>query len=129
MSETACVLDASVVVAAMLGELPAAEAELWLAGSSISTVNLSEVVAKLIDKGYRIEVIDENLEAMKFDVVPFDAAQARYAGMLREATRRSGLSLGDRACLALAAQLNRPAATADKAWAKLDTGIKIELIR
>jgi ribonuclease VapC len=125
----ACVLDASVVLAIVLGELGAAEAELWLAGSCISTVNFSEAVAKLIDRGYQPDFISENLGAMKFDVIPFDRAQAERAGLLRDATRRSGLSLGDRACLALAAELNRPAATADKAWAGLDIGIPIELIR
>jgi PIN domain nuclease of toxin-antitoxin system len=95
----------------------------------LSTVNLSEVVAKLVDRGYGADAIARNLDALKLDVRPFDPAQAQRAGLLRGATRQSGLSLGDRACLALAAELDRPAVTADKAWAELDIGIRIELIR
>lgn len=113
----------------MLGEVSATEAELWLAGSCISAVNLSEAVAKLVDKGYLKEAIAENLAALKLDVRPFDHLQAEHAGLLRGATRQAGLSLGDRACLALAGEMRRPAATTDKAWAKLDIGIPIELIR
>jgi ribonuclease VapC len=127
--ETPYVLDASVVLAVMLGELTAVEAELWLTGSCIGAVNLSEVVAKLVDKGYHRDVIAENFAPMKLDVRPFDQPQAERAGLLRDATRGAGLSLGDRACLALASVLGRPAATADKAWAKLDIGVPIELIR
>jgi PIN domain nuclease of toxin-antitoxin system len=127
--ETACVLDASVILAAMLGEMTPAEAELWLVGSCLSTVNLSEVVSKLVDRGYEADAIGQNLDALKLDVRPFDPAQAQRAGLLRGATRQFGLSLGDRACLALAAELDRPAVTADKAWAELEIGIRIELIR
>lgn len=129
MAGTPCVLDASVILAVLLGELPAAEAEVWLTGSCIGAVNLSEAVAKLVDKGYLENAIRENLAAMKLDVRPFDHAQAEHAGLLRSATRHAGLSLGDRACLALASDLGRPAATTDRAWAKLDIGIPIELIR
>ncbi len=129
MTETRYVLDASVALAAILGELEPAKTEFWLARSCISTVNLSEVVARLVDLNYPQEVIAENIDAMQLDVKPFDHAQAERAGLLRGSTRQRGLSLGDRACLALAEELGCPAATADKAWAKLDLGIKIELIR
>lgn len=113
----------------MLGELTPEEAEDWLVGSCISTVNLSEVIAKLVDRGFGTDVIEGSLSAMKLDVRPFDYAQAERAGLLRGATRKSGLSLSDRACLALAGELERPAATADKAWIGLDVGIVIEMIR
>jgi len=126
---TAYVIDASVLLAAILGELTAEETEVWLAGSCMSSVNLSESIAKLVDHGYTAEVVTDILQAMKLDVRPFDREQAERAGLLRASTRQFGLSLGDRACLALANELQRPAATADGIWAKLDVGIPIELIR
>ena len=63
------------------------------------------------------------------DIVPFDAEQAVEAGMLRRATKVAGLSLGDRACLGLAKRLGVPAATADLAWRRVDTGVELPLIR
>lgn len=129
MAGPSYVLDASAVLAVMLGELTAENAEHWLTGSCISAVNLSEVVARLVDRGYSQDVLAENIGAMELDVRPFDLAQAEHAGLLRGATRSQGLSLGDRACLALAAELGRAAITADKAWARLDVGVQIELVR
>lgn len=129
MPASAYVIDASVLLAAILGELTAEETERWLAGGCISAVNLSESATKLVDHGYPADVITDMLQAMKLDVWPFDQAQAESAGLLRASTRQYGLSLGDRACLALAKALQRPAATADRAWAKLDIGIPVELIR
>jgi ribonuclease VapC len=123
------VLDASVLLAAMLGEIAAQEAEPWFADACISTVNLSEVVARLTDLGRSAACIAEDLGEFNLDVRHFDRAQAEQAGLMRSVTRYLGLSLGDRACLALAAALNRPAITADTAWAKLDIGVPIELIR
>ena len=95
----------------------------------MSAVNLSEVVAKLTDLGYAADFVSERLTRLDLDVRPFDHAQAEQAGLLRPATRPLGLSLGDRACLALAAALKRTAVTADRAWAQLDIGVPVELIR
>jgi PIN domain nuclease of toxin-antitoxin system len=123
------VLDASFLLAFILGEISADEAEPWLAGACISAVNLSETVARLTDGGFTAEFISFRLDRMNLDVRTFDQGQAKEAGLLRPITRQLGLSFGDRACLALAAELGRPAVTADRAWAKLDLGIPIELIR
>jgi ribonuclease VapC len=62
-------------------------------------------------------------------IFPLDEAQAREAARLRPSTRAAGLSLGDRACLALAASLKLPVLTADRAWAGLQVGVVVELIR
>lgn len=129
MSETLVVLDASVVLAAALGELTPEQAEHWLVGGCIGAVNLSEVVAKLVDRGYPRDLVRNSIAAMNLDVRPFDLPQAERAGFLRADTRKLGLSLGDRACLALARELDCPAVTADRAWAGLDVGIQIDLIR
>lgn len=69
--------------------------------------------------------------ALGATVVPFDASQVEICGLLRTATRRSGLSLGDRACLALARVQGAVAVTADRVWLPLaePLGIVIECIR
>jgi PIN domain nuclease of toxin-antitoxin system len=123
------VLDASVVLAVMLAELTPEQAEEWLTKACISAVNFAEVIATLTDRGLPREMIAAKMARLNLDVKPFGQEQAALAGNLRIETRHLGLSLGDRACLALAAALNKPAATADRAWAQLDLGIKIELVR
>lgn len=123
------VVDSSVVLAAMLGEITIEEAEPWLTGACISAVNYAEVVTKLIDRGMTPEGIADSLIDMDLDVRAFDPAQAEQAGLLRSRTRQAGLSLGDRACLALAAQLGLPVVTGDKAWARLDLDIPVEVFR
>jgi len=129
MPAAACVLDASALLATMLGEPGASEVEERLVDACISAVNLSEVIAKLAERGVPPDVIVESLAELDLDVREFDFAQASRAGLLRLPTRGFGLSLGDRACLALAAELDRPAITTDKAWTKLDIGITIEFVR
>jgi ribonuclease VapC len=100
-----------------------------LEGARIGAVNLSEVVAKLIDDGVPEGEIRRAIGRLELDVHAFDAQHAYLAGALREGTRTLGLSLGDRACLALAHTLGVPALTADRSWSGLDLGIAIELIR
>lgn len=123
------VVDSSVVLAFLLGELTPEQAEPWLSGADISSVNLSEIVSKLIDRGLSADVIAETVADLNLEVRPFSPAQAERAGLLRSCTRELGLSLGDRACLALAIDLGGSVATADKAWAALDIGIEIDLVR
>jgi ribonuclease VapC len=100
-----------------------------LSGAVISAVNLAEVVTKMIDIG--IPEADAWTEAA--DLIPividFGPELARAAARLRPATRPLGLSLGDRACLALAEQLHVPALTADPAWRGLSIGVEIKLLR
>jgi ribonuclease VapC len=98
-------------------------------GAAISAVNLSEVVAKLSQAGMQETVIHEVLDPLKLDLVDFDKTSAYQAGVLRPLTKHAGLSLGDRACLALAQHLNLPILTTDKVWANLSLDIKIQVIR
>jgi len=97
--------------------------------SVISTVNLSETVARLQDKGLTDTNADEILTSLTVAAIPFDEALAIAAGRLRSATRSGGLSFGDRACLALGLRLGATVLTADRAWGDLDLGVQIELIR
>ena len=123
------VLDASALLA-MINSEPGGETVFGaLAGASISAANYAEVIAKLADKGHDNGQAVSLLDALPITVRPMDIAQARRAGMLRSRTRERGLSLGDRACLALAIELEIPAFTADRAWAGLDVGVDITVIR
>lgn len=129
MSDFRYMLDASAVLAMMLGEAGGDQVRERLASSQISTVNLSEVVAKLQEGGVPDEVITSSLAELNFDVLAFDQSQAVRAGLLRTATRSIGLSLGDRACLGAAETCNAIAVTTDRAWSKLEVNIAVEVLR
>lgn len=104
-------------------------AEAVAQGAIISAVNLSEVIAKLSEAGVPEAVIHQMLDPMGLEVVSFDTDLAYQAGMFRPATKHAGLSLGDRACLALAGRLALPALTADRTWDQLNLGVTIHFIR
>jgi len=123
------VIDASALLALLQDEPGANRVADALSDAIISAVNVSEVVAKLCDNGFEPDLARETLEILPLNVVDFDLPQAIEAGLLRRATRSIGLSLGDRACLALAARSAVPAITADQAWARLEIGISVTLIR
>lgn len=124
------VLDASAVLA-VLNEEPGSDAVIRFiaTGAVVSTVNLSEIVTKLSERGMPEEVIHETLDSLSIIVYDFDRAIAYKAGLLRLSTKQWGLSLGDRACLALAQHLKLPAVTADKVWGNLSLSIDIRIIR
>ncbi|HEU5317894.1 MAG TPA: type II toxin-antitoxin system VapC family toxin [Chloroflexota bacterium] len=124
------VVDASALLA-LLNQEPGAErvARAISAGSFVSAVNFSEVVARLSDAGMPEPAVREALDTLELNVVAFDRALGYRAGFLRPSTKRAGLSLGDRACLALAQHDNLPALTADRAWRQVATGTRVEIIR
>lgn len=123
------VADSSVLLAITYGEPGADRALEVIEGARVSAVNLSEVVAKFIKQGSTVEDATASVAEFGVMVVPFDLAQAVDAGLLRRATRDRGLSLGDRACLALARREGATVLTADRAWAGLDVGVPVEVIR
>jgi PIN domain nuclease of toxin-antitoxin system len=97
--------------------------------SAISAVNLSEVLERLCSGGLSESEAEQAVAELSLRVADFDEPQARLAAYLRPRTRRAGLSLGDRACLALGLHLGSPVITADRVWASLDTGVEVVLIR
>ncbi len=105
--------------------------EALVMGALMSTVNLSEVVATLADIGMTEADIREAVEPLGIELADFDASGAFSAGLLRPASRSAGLSLGDRACIALGRQRSLPVLTADIAWnsLKLGTGVEIVMLR
>src|SRR4051794_36200422 len=94
-----------------------------------STVNLAEVHSKLVNSGVEPARAWEVATATIREFVSFTIEQARLAGSLVPHTRALGLSLGDRACLALGLELNAPVYTADRSWKALKLGIPIHVIR
>jgi ribonuclease VapC len=129
---TEAVIDASAFLAYLYGEPGADRVEDALArGARISAVNWSEVLGKAADAGERVErdlrkLLDEQGVGQLLEVVPFGRDDAERAAALRRATRQHGLSLGDRACLALGWRLGAPVLTADRAW--LDLEIPVEVV-
>jgi PIN domain nuclease of toxin-antitoxin system len=123
------VFDASAIIAASNNEAGSSTVIALKDQSAVSTVNLAEVKAKLIHRG--LAPGDAWAVALTFsgEVFSFDSEQASIAGGLMEYTRPYGLSLGDRACLALALVLDAPVYTTDRTWAKLDLGLRIHLLR
>lgn len=121
------VLDASALMAYVWFE-PGADA-VELEGSVVSAVNWAEVGQKFASRGQDLAHWRASFAAVGFDVVPFTEARAEAAAALWARTRGAGLSLGDRACLALAAELGVPAVTADRSWAGLDVGVEVVVVR
>ncbi len=123
------VLDSSALLAFIHGE-PGGEAVAGVIGDAlVSSVNHAEVVTKLVERTGSLEAARTALGIANVDVVDFDRSLAEQAGALVRHTRSRGLSLGDRACLALAAREAAPALTADRIWATLKLDVEVRLIR
>ena len=123
------VLDASAMLAFLHGEAGGEVVDGHLGDAAASAVNVAEVGARLSDLGASLAEVRRAIALMAVEIVAFDAEQAYAAAGIRDATRSRGLSLGDRACLQLAARRGLPAVTADRAWAELDVDVDVQLIR
>lgn len=123
------VLDASAVLCLLFDEPGAPAVEARLAGARLSAVNYHEVIAKLVDRGVPADEVITDLGALDVEIVTVDQHQAETGGLMRAETRKLGLSLGDRACLALARQLGGIAVTADRVWREVDVGVRVEVVR
>ena len=124
------VLDASAILTVINGEPGVEKLTPDLLARAIgSTVNLAEVQTKLVSRGWSSELAWEDATSPVREVLTFDEEQARIAGDLVIQTRHLGLSLGDRACLALGIALKVPVYTAEKVWKKLKVGVRIHVIR
>ncbi len=127
--EARCVLDASVVLAYLQRETGYERARSALAeGAAISAVNLAEVCAKVIERGVSSDEARWRIKALGLLVVEFDEEDANRSAALYLQTRAAGLSLGDRACLALGQRLGLTILTADQAWKRV-SGVRLELLR
>lgn len=123
------VLDASALLALLQHEPGHEKVAAVLDRSKVSAVNLAEAGSHLTNLGKPIAQARWALVNLNLHVVPFDDEQAMETARLRPLTRSLGLSLSDRACLALARLLRVPAMTTDRAWAKLNIGVQVRVIR
>jgi PIN domain nuclease of toxin-antitoxin system len=123
------VLDASALLALLFEEPGHDRVALAADGAAVSTVNLAEVLTRFVRAGHPVGPVLKNLDTYAIEWVAFDDVHAAEVAALWPRTRRAGLSLADRACLALAIDRGLPVLTADRAWAELGLPIDIRLIR
>jgi PIN domain nuclease of toxin-antitoxin system len=123
------VLDSSALLACLNQEAGSEAVVDLVAGALLSTVNLAETISVLVRQGASKDKALEILQLWDFQVVDFERVLAEETGALIARTRATGLSLGDRACLALAKVRSLPAVTADRSWSGIDVGVQIQLIR
>jgi ribonuclease VapC len=113
------VIDASALLAVLQKEMGYLTVVPLLNGAYISTVNLSEVLQKVEQKGLKISNLVNSIQGLGLQLVSFTSEHAEIAASLWKINQPYGLSLGDRSCLALAQSLNAIAITADKTWANI----------
>ena len=129
---TPVILDSSVVLTYLLDEPGRLAAEAAIADRGrILSVNLAEVMGRLVRDGTDPGIAADTLLALPLIVIALDAGLAIEAGAMLAQTRPFGLSPGDRACLALAKREGLPALTADQSWLRAAplVGIEVRLIR
>jgi PIN domain nuclease of toxin-antitoxin system len=125
------VLDTSAVLAYLFNEVGADKVYPVLeAGSGIiSSVNYAELVGKLIDQTMPLDVIREILFDLELEIAEYNEAQAFATGTLLTVSKAYGLSLGDRACLALGMVMKLPILTADRVWLNVPLSTEVRVIR
>lgn len=123
------VLDASALLAFLLDEPGQEQVDAVLEHSVISSVNWCEVLQQMVKRNTDMSGCRESLEALGMSVVPFDAIAAEQTAELWTESRAYGLSLGDRACIALGIVLNVSVLTGDRIWAEAYPNSLIQLIR
>ena len=123
------VLDASALLCLLNDEPGAGRVVEVLTRSVMGTTNLAEVVSKLRERGLSLEEVREALGGLHLDVRPLSPSQAMIIGDLRPATKPLGLSVGDRACLALALDLDAELFTTAADLASADAGVSITDVR
>lgn len=122
-------IDASALLAYLFGEQGQSQVASEISDSCISAVNLAEVIGKFVERGIDAHLVGSQIGASTVEIVPFTAQDAQRAASLLPQAKPLGLSLADRACFALALGRGIPVLTADRAWAELEVGVEIRLIR
>jgi PIN domain nuclease of toxin-antitoxin system len=123
------ILDASSLLAFLHDEPGADRVRSALAGALVSAVNWSEVVQKSLRRQADVKGMRQEFIEVGVIFIPFSEEHAESAAHLWDKTHHHGLSLADRACLALAIERQLPILTADRAWSRLSLGLDIQFIR
>jgi ribonuclease VapC len=131
-AEPASILDASALIAFLHNE-PGAEAvvDAITATAAVSVVNWAETLSKVAADGDDPQQVADSLQTSDSPLIlePLTDADCVEIARLRPLTKAHGLSIADRACLALAKRLEIPVVTADRDWADLNLGTTVQLIR
>ncbi len=126
-------IDASAILAYLHDEPGAETVDAALLGTEclVTAANHAEIISRCLDRGVAADVVETLLRELGYRVVELSPADGAQAGLLRPLTRRWGLSLGDRLCLAVARRLRIPVLTADRPWLELAAplGLDIRCIR
>jgi PIN domain nuclease of toxin-antitoxin system len=124
---TDVVLDASAILAVIFDEPGTDRVAAHLPGALASTVNVAEVATRLFALQMPEDTVETIIDTLQLAIQPFDYAQALETARLRSATRAQGLSLGDRACLALAKTQRVPALTTDRVWQDIADAVQVSV--
>ncbi len=125
----AIVLDSSALLAAIRNEPGADRVEHVSQEAIASAISLAESAANLVRRGVTPDAAMKEVSRLVERIIAFDESQALESARLVRFTHHLGLSLADRACLALGKLLRAKVLTTDRKWAKLEIGVEIELIR
>lgn len=123
------ILDSSALLAMLQDEPGGDQVAETLDQSVMSSVNLAEVVSKLTGWGASAAAVRELVTELPVRIAPASSVSGLAAGRLHAQTRSQGISLGDSFCLTLAQEAGLQVLTADRAWATLELGLEIRLIR
>jgi ribonuclease VapC len=123
------VLDSSAVLALLQSEVGSVVVASVVHGALLSSVNLAEIYTKAVLRGSGGLPAWNSILSLRCEICPLTQEQARLTGELAATTKLYGLSLGERACLALAIERKARAYTTDRTWKKLSLGVEIEVIR
>lgn len=125
------VLDTSAILAYLFDETGAEQVAPILESNLgvISSVNYAELASKLVDKGMPLEAVISAIQNLELTFIAQDEQQAQVNAELRPLSKAFGLSLGDRACLALGLVQNLPVMTADKIWQDVPSKVVVQVIR
>jgi ribonuclease VapC len=124
------VLDSSAVMAVMFAEPGQERVLATLPGALLSAVNLAEIISTLASRGVDAGIAEAAVRRLGVEIVDFSASHARVTGQLRTATKAAGLSLGDRACIAVGIERQAEILTTDRAWGQIEIpGATISIIR
>jgi hypothetical protein len=125
------ILDASALLAFLLGE-PGKDrvAEALMDNATMTTVNFAEVAAIYVRQGAKAQA-ETLLDRMPLTLIPVDEDIAMRSALMAGVTRRLGLSLGDRICLAAGQRSGTTVLTADRAWSEVaaELGTSVEQVR
>ena len=127
------VIDSSALLALTRGErgYETVQELLHSEECAISSVNMAEVGTKLVEYGLPSNELPRLVNQFQIDVIDFNIEQSILSAQLRPLTRAAGLSLGDRACLALTKLMQGIAVTTDQAWQdiRISADVKVLMIR